>query len=440
MIIIFLGLLLIMIFAYLINKRDIISPAVLFSFSFFFSSCWALAYAPKWNLKPSLTTMLVILLGTFEFVFITFVIRYISDNVSNDLNNDNSKSASLIWKNIELKKSISIIFLELIAVYYRIAEIKKATGNSNLREATIIIRDAQLFGTGNPIVLPKMVAIAGTFTLALGFFYGYILIKKRILKHKIDFPSVIIFAISAYSSTLSGGRSSMLVLFTSLIVYYFILMRLKNSNKKLGISFKNLIFGGSIGVAFLAIFQQLQFFLGRGSTATNQRSWVYNLAIYIGAEIKNLDLFISEKQFPITKNLENSQTLFWLGNFWGKHVSKNGGNHLLDLPFRSVNGLYIGNVYTQYYQFLYDLGFFGVFIFVLIMAILAQLTYKKATNYLDNGRVPLSIVVYGYMTNTLLLSFFSNRFYETFFNLDFIVLVIFVVLLNIFNFGFRSNK
>lgn len=60
--------------SYITSGYDAMAPSVLFSFSFLFSSCWALVFSSEWNFTPSLNTYLVITLGTLEFTVVCFII------------------------------------------------------------------------------------------------------------------------------------------------------------------------------------------------------------------------------------------------------------------------------------------------------------------------------------------------------------------------------
>ena len=191
-----------------------------------------------------------------------------------------------------------------------------------------------------------------------------------------------------------------------------------------------------LGIAtFLSLFKQLAILLGREVTTS---SFDY-LAIYLGAEIKNLDIFIRGNRFPITNDIFHTQTFIFISSFFGKIFGAKNISYKLDLPFQGVNGFDLGNVYTMFYQFLYDLGYIGVFLFTLIMAFIIQIIYSKAKSYQDNGKVSYSILLYGYCVNTLILAFFSNKFYELVANTSIVYVVLFWIILNILFYG-RSKK
>lgn len=131
-------LMLILVSAYFLNDKEIMSPAVLFSGSFAFSALWALAYANKWSLEPSSATILVLVGGGIEFLLTTFIIhmfiRYLrtkkSENMQlekmndsevskNDISGKNYMSAIPQWK------TFSIIVVLVIGILYTIYSIKK---------------------------------------------------------------------------------------------------------------------------------------------------------------------------------------------------------------------------------------------------------------------------------------------------------------------------
>lgn len=428
MILIFFSLILILIFGYISNEQDILSPSVLFTISFLFSSTWALIYASRWSLVPSISTIGVIVLGTLEFVIVATL-------VSKVMSNTISENRGLIWIKVSILKEIAIIFLEIVVILYVIKTIKSVTGIATLSDAIYMYRRVTVFSTQMSYDLPKTVFIGHNFCYASGFFFGYLLVKKLILLKKLDIPFLVIFILSAYESTLFGSRTGMAVLFLALIAYYFCLSRINKGNI-LKINPKYYVLGLVVLTTFLLSFKQLAVILGRDIST----SAVDYLAEYSGAEIKNLDSFIRNSGFPLTSDIYHSQTVMSVSKLFGRIFDVGGLNYKLDLPFQSVNGFDLGNVYTMFYQFLYDLGYIGVLLFTLFMALFIQFIYSKTKQFKDNGTVSYSILLYGFFLNTLLLAFFSNKFYEQLANSSFVYIVIFWILLNWVMYGTKRRK
>ena len=97
----------------------------------------------------------------------------------------------------------------------------------------------------------------------------------------------------------------------------------------------------------------------------------------------------------------------------------------VDIPFRSINGHTLGNVYTIFYAFMYDGGLVGVLCFTGLMAIICQLVFNKAIQERDNSKIDIWVVIYSYLCCCLIFSFFSNTFYEQVFNYGFLKFIIF---------------
>ena len=77
LIFLFVLLIIITIFSFYLNKRDIIAPSFIFSLSFLFCSSWCVLYYKKWEMKDfHLNTFLVILSGVITFLIFSLLIKY----------------------------------------------------------------------------------------------------------------------------------------------------------------------------------------------------------------------------------------------------------------------------------------------------------------------------------------------------------------------------
>ena len=90
----------------------------------------------------------------------------------------------------------------------------------------------------------------------------------------------------------------------------------------------------------------------------------------------------------------------------------------------SNNGIETGNVYTMFYPIIYDFGYFGILIFLTVEAGYYCYFYNKNNSSpLKNG-ISISVFIYAYLFNDLIMSTFSNRFYSTVLDAPFIKMVI----------------
>ena len=103
----------------------------------------------------------------------------------------------------------------------------------------------------------------------------------------------------------------------------------------------------------------------------------------------------------------------------------------------SSNNREIGNVYTMFYKIIYDFGFLGVVLLTLIMGIYYCETYRKIKSERSGKIIDLRLLAYAYLFNDIVMSAFSNRFYETVFAPPFIKFIVVVILLDVFQVEMR---
>ncbi|RXT26882.1 hypothetical protein BVJ53_05895 [Lacticaseibacillus chiayiensis] len=444
-------LVLIFISAYFLNNRELMSPAVLYSGSFAFSGLWALAYAGKWFLDPSSLTTLVLVGGGLEFVFVSWFIHLFFSTVRSQqlVNAQNKKNAldnkkadvesnTIVPWNIATWKTVLIVVVLLIGIVYTIYEIKKVAGDMSLGDAIYYVRVQTIF-TVNGNTLPRSVSIIRNFSLSCGFFFGYLLARERVYFHTLSPANIVIVLLAIVTTLLMGDRTEMIVVLIAVFCYYYCLSRTrKNWSRPKN---KKFIAGViTVGIVVLLVFPEIAKLLGRENDA-GANSLDY-LSVYIGAEIKNLDTFLRTTTIPVSGSVWGSQTfvniLPWFAKIFNFTLPPEG----LILPFQTVNGVYLGNVYTTYYAYLYDFGLWGVFTLVPVMAGVSQLFFERILATKNPNHVPYSILIYSNIVSALVLSFFSNKFFEQIVGRSFVLVILFWVFLNFFIFetGFRKSK
>lgn len=213
----------------------------------------------------------------------------------------------------------------------------------------------------------------------------------------------------------------------SALVAYLILVLKKNGKYR--------ITKKSAGVAITAVVAAMIVFYG--TAVVMGRDDVNDipsyLSVYLGAEVKNLDMYLKKHPFG-----ENNA-----GQMWGAQTFHNiyiapvvmrlNGNikmYQQDQPFRKYHGLKLGNVHTTFYQYIYDFGYIGEAILVAIMAIISQIIYFLAKRSSNSKHPPMPFLIYFMVSNSLILSFFSEKFYGTIISTLFIKYVVIWLLMN----------
>ena len=73
----FILLVFVLLVIYLLNRKDLTTPSLIFTASFVFSTAWACLYAEKWNMNNMyINTIAVIFGGVVEFFVITLIVKY----------------------------------------------------------------------------------------------------------------------------------------------------------------------------------------------------------------------------------------------------------------------------------------------------------------------------------------------------------------------------
>ena len=428
-----LTLIIILILSYYTNEKDIITPSFIFTLSFAFSSIWAVAYADIWNLNTfHKDTYFVITGGVLLFVIVSLLVKGIF-SIKNQ-----QKDIEIHEIKIDLIVKIICIIFEIITIYLCLTTLLNVVGGSldNIFESINKYDQVSKFsdefiGIGR---LPSLFQIA---TNALSYWYIYIIINNYLVNKKIDFVSCIVVLLGMVASMTTGGRNAAINMILSIPAIAIILAKKKNNHQKLKLDFKTKFLIVVIPIIVLISFPRLTALVGREVKQDN----MYYLAIYCGAEIKNLDIYIQDN---INNNLiikQKNQTFRHLINWIGPKLGY-FEPYKLYLPFRSVNGYGLGNVYTTFYFYIMDYGYIGIVWCVSLMALISQIIYEKSKRVKLSTIPKISILMYGYIFSSLLLSFFSNKFYEQNFNKTFIYAII---LWNIFNIVFpkiklKSNK
>ena len=134
------------------------------------------------------------------------------------------------------------------------------------------------------------------FSIASCYIWIYIFVNNRVLKIKTrnEILLIISFGLGIANSVILGARGEALQLIFALVSVWFFIKR-KHNNWKANIKFKQIIVLMAGLLFMLVIFKSTGDLLGRSSVIAVTTSAIDEVAKYLGAEIKNLDLFLNEK-------------------------------------------------------------------------------------------------------------------------------------------------
>lgn len=400
--------------AYYLNNREFISPSVLFSGSLLLGSIMAWLNQNRWSLNISVPTYLVVALGTLEFVVVGYVVHLVFEgslrSTYTQLDSSISGTSQKTVNSSSLKVYMCMIIgFQLFSIIFIAKSVIDVTGNGNLSQAISVLNASAMSGNSDTqLTLPTSAILLYRFSFASGLFFGYFFARKFVLQHKFTWTYFIAFLLGAGTTLLAGSRGNVVYAIVTISVCFYFFSKQKNGWKK--INNAKYLFFIALGLVFLiSIFQWSASLLGRDVESFNLFQY---LSIYVGAEFKNLDMYIRNGAFPVQTGIFGKETFYNLISPISKILHLGIQSYKLDLPFQSVNGFTLGNVYTTFYPWLYDFGYIGVVVLVAITAIVTQTIYSVARMVKTTAPFSLSILIYGYFSSFLALSFFSNKFFE----------------------------
>lgn len=410
-------LVLLLFVCYRINQDDVLCPSFIFCLSFLFSVTWACLYKNQWNLELHLNTFLVIGGGIFEFMLVCCLVKkYYEKNVrfiGIKQNQHYLHKDMLKWAPI-----ICVCFFAAVIFW----TIKELTGWAGLPFRSFVqagrMYDNLKFSTYKTYSLPSRLQTLRVIADALGFFFSYSMANEFMTEKRISILKLSIFILDIFNSILLGSRTEAVYKIIT-FVFFLLFIKQKNIQRNKILSFKSLLIIVGLAGVMLASFRSIALLMGR----TTGSGFMDYLALYIGAEIKNLDTFLQEPHR--LNSIWNNQTFIYLVQPVGRKLGIPNMDYTLDLPFRYINGYSLGNVYTIFYPFYYDFGWIGIMVITALTAAISQTVYEAAKNSKHSSISLLCSLIYGSVFCSLLFAFFSNKFYENIVTIGFLKKIVF---------------
>lgn len=404
---------------------NVVSPQLGFVVCFVPGIIYAFQYLDKWNLNLSSATTNCIIIGLVTFVLSSYITFFFYKNIKRSVKkSDNISLASLNFV-IEKWKIDILILIELVSLILTLLFVIKTYG-SDLSAAIFAYRNNANSGTSDGNILPGPVKLLRRIAIASGYIVLFLLLDGIFYKVRTNrFSELICLLLALLNGFMLGGRGDGIQLIVAAIIQYFAFRTAVYSNKKLSINplIVTIIALLIIGSTFI----QIGNLLGRQMDFLNSGDY---MAVYLSAELKNLDIFISTN--PIGHPISQSMTLLNAVNTLGKILSMPGWIHQFDIPFRYYGNYALGNVGTIFYPFIYDGGIFGIVVYTAIMSMICQIAYQKFLDFRQEPIINLNLIFYSYLFYTIIFSFFSNKFYEMVFNTSFLWTVLSWIMLKYF--------
>lgn len=386
----------------------LLSPQVGVMIGFLLSVGYGLYWVDEYGIDLSAKTMTILLLGCSLFVLCSFLFQAGFKMFGIGKSNLNYKLYNSVLY-IESWKLLVFACFQLFVLGWLVFFLVRLSGSGKLSDAIFAFRHANTF-TEDKINLPRLLNLLRRLSIGSGYYWGYYFIYTIVKKGK---TNKLLLAgnllLSIINNIILGARTGAFIIIVAMVVYTYVLIYI---NKRKKVRIKTIIIGIIALVVFGFSFKLFGSLLGRDI----QFDFSEYMAIYLSAEIKNLDTFVRNNAGGST--LYNCQTLIYVVNWLSGRFGLPNWEHELDIPFFYFRGHNLGNVSTMFYAFYYDDGMRGVVVYTIIMAFLSSFVFVKAINDCrrNSNTFSFSLVLYAYMYFCFLFSFFSNKFYEHIFN------------------------
>lgn len=412
-----------------LNKKDWMAPAVIFSAVFFLYTFGCVIEKNAYDIVFIPMTVFVISAGTAVFTLVTWAI-------------ERSAGETAVVRNpqpIEFHNAyvVLLIIAQLLSIIFFIKYL------GNLADAYSAVSGETYAGLGAKIELydtmtkfwkdtyaqlavsiPMIYRLTNPLCGAAEYLLLYIGVHNFTVNKKINPLYVVSVGLMIVRIVINGSRSPILriITFAFCLLYVFYMRQGKQwrmNGRLIGIM--------AVSAAVLCVLMiALLFAMGRGEKGFDLFGYIFT---YFGAPVVNLDTFLRNNDITFLHGVSDIP-IFAAHILRGLYIYIDkilGTNFFpiseIDFFAFSRNGIEIGNVYTMFYKIIYDLGISGVIWVTGIMALYYSLTYKKVRMKISPHPIDFRLFIYAYLFNDLIMSTFSNRYYETVFDAPFIKFV-----------------
>lgn len=417
-------------------KHIIFTPQFGFAFGFFLQTAYAILWADRWRLDLHPLTGAVYAGGILLFCVVSVLIqaavcncRFYFGDPSAMFHGKRVQKAvkQKEYEKIKIDNWKLILFLgfQFLILLLCVRFLLKFAGTRDLSEAIYQYRYLSEFSEES-VKVPSYINLSRVACIAAGSFWGYYWVKKII--HK-DYTNIVLLSANIFLSILVsvvfGSRGDAFQMLMSIgIMFYFVFEKERGFKGKIRLK-QIILFVVGVAAAIFS-FQAIGNLLGRNNT----RDFSEYISVYLSAELKNFDTFVRRGNFGAP--LSRCQTMIYAVNYIAARLRMPALVHKLDVPFMTVGKYSLGNVSTTFYAFMYDGGVWGVIGFTTLMALLGQLMYLLVVKLKNEPYTNIPLIIYSYVYYTFVFSFFSNKFYETVFNIKFVRFVIIWYILKFF--------
>lgn len=391
-------------FVFTLNKQDIMSPSVIVSLVFIFSTCVTLLNVKKWNIDYSFKAFAVLSLGLFLFGVQDIIVANIFKNKKRIKN-------VILPIYIDQWKLFFIVIIDAVIVLLVLSEVRRIASTNTWFTNIFYAYRAMTHSSNlssdqymNSIVQQAMkIVIVSGFVCAF-FFINNVLICKEKAKKNILYlmPPTFLCLMTLFT----GVRTNILRLCVFCLICGYILLQYKR-NWSIRTSWRFIRILAVTFATVIILFSVLQSVLGRIGGSTDVLSVISN---YAGAPIMHFNQYIQDP--PPANEVFGQETLIGVWNLLYS-LGFTDKSYTAFSEYRYITATDYGNVYTIFRKFLQDFGILGMAMVTLILSTLFSFIYNRRIKNCQLTYQRYKIIIqYGYLYYIVALSSIDNIIHD----------------------------
>lgn len=409
---------------YSLSGKSLSSPSILLVFPIIFATLDGLILYTSWDFNLSFFTVCVIVICLGAFVLGCIVVSITFRTGQQRLLSISDLKVESTNKPNKNKLYILVFIINVLIILYIYQETRILVRNSGYPASTPIdvisgLDQLKKF-TSDSDNLSGIPAFLSSQLIGEGILFSYLL-AKSVFVYKRSYSRLCLtnFVLLIFGLLILGGRGTALCILVSFCLIYFMLNE-REGNVPSFMKIPTKIIGFIIlGVStFVLLFILVLPLFGRD---LGENSPLYYISVYLGAPLKNLDIAFSGNIDVPENTIPGQYTFYYLFQTLGK-----AGFAIPDLsvknmlPFQSINGNMLGNVYTVFFAPVHDFGIIVSSILFFVAGVCMQLIHELAFRSSNSETASLFLIAYGYLAFHLAQGFFSPIFFYIFISLGFV--------------------
>lgn len=397
--------------------KNLFAPPILMGSGLLAASLIATSYYESWEMASMrFLSVFIIGGGTLFFTFCCiFISRFYKPTKFKDIT-----SLSLFFSYSRLRLFLIIsLAIGIVGLLLKLYYMRLSFGNLAVGELIRYTRLTKGDYVEEDLYMPSYVRQMSTYTTIVSNFMIWLLamMLSRINTYKLTalkgllVANIIVVFLGTLLTGAKGHVLNVVVQFALFYLYFYY-----SFHRSYQISPKLLLKMCIILILLATTFRGLNEIVG-GNVEGRRNSDM--LAMYCGAEIKNLDIIVNRDTRHSNKWGEKT-----FANFYREvehDTNKNPGE------FFTVGNFDLGNVYTQYGYVYMDWGIKGVFLINIIIAIISMYFYNKSKISITNPTcINPYIFLYVIVAYSIFQTFFSSKFTEVVMTFGFLRTMIYI--------------